>query len=191
MPFGKDMNSLIPLTSDGLNSTTVGIPVRTIHFAEWKSSAAWSSDPSLCWLSKQVKLKCMLNGPTRKEHSKNKKLNKCLTRGRSSCDPSQRYPLTKNFSAYLHVCLCSPFSGASISSLSPSLSLWSQLSVLWLYTLCICSFLFFLLYCLCLFSDADPSPNLFYTCILCLPLTPLSGRLTLATVLWLTLYICL
>ena len=35
-----------------------------------------------------------------------------LKRGRSSCDPLQQNPFTKNFSSYLLVCLCSPFSGS-------------------------------------------------------------------------------
>ena len=62
---------------------------------------------------------------------------------RSLCDISQWNPLTESFSAYLHVCLslfsilCShhPF---CICSLSPFLYLWSQLFMLWSYTLCIC-----------------------------------------------------
>ena len=48
--------------------------------------AEWESHPTLCVLFLSRSSWDIWDSPTRKEKGENKKLNKCLTRGRSSCN---------------------------------------------------------------------------------------------------------
>ena len=109
------------------------------------------------------KSRCMIwDSSTRKEQSKKTLIN-IYKEERSLYETSQRNILKNLLSLSVYLCLCSLLSGPPpylfcICSPNPSLYLWSQLSVHWLYTLCLvtdslCSTVLWLTLCICVLTD--------------------------------------